>query len=163
MRTQKKSKTATIEQNLRTIYGWSLALKCDRATLTKALFRVPPDKTDGVRKLYRLKTVEAALSERRKGENHPLRTKKLAEEVRKLRLANDEREKLTIRTAWVIEVVRKITAAVDEILEQKLVNEYPAAVAGMDIPQCQIFGKRLGDAIRLEFKKLAYLWKEPRS
>jgi hypothetical protein len=55
--------------------------------------------------------------------------------------------------------VSRVLARVDQILEQKLSNEYPAAVAGLDVPQSRIYGKRLGDQIRTEFQGLKEEWK----
>ena len=46
-----------------------------------------------------------------------------------------------------------------EILEAKLVNEYPSAVAGLDVPQARIYGKRLYDDILAAFLALDKEWK----
>jgi hypothetical protein len=59
--------------------------------------------------------------------------------------------------------IMRIGKAVDTILEQKLVSEYPSAVAGLDVPQARIYGKRLGDDIRRQFQSLASEWDNVRS
>jgi hypothetical protein len=64
------------------------------------------------------------------------------------------------RGEWVkkIEVasaVNRIMGAARNALEQRLCNEYPSAVAGMDVPQCRIYGKRAFDGIMASMQKLA--------
>jgi len=88
-----------------------------------------------------------------------LRDQKLAEEVRKLRLKNDRDEGKLIPIEAVKHCVSRVLSRVDQILEAKLSNEYPAAVAGLDVPQSRIYGKRLGDQIRTEFQGLKEEWK----
>jgi len=39
------------------------------------------------------------------------------------------------------------------MLRQKLENEYPLAVAGLDVPQARVYGRRLGDDILSEHQK----------
>ena len=88
-----------------------------------------------------------------------LRDQKLSEEIRKLRVKNDRDEGKLILVDSVKACVSRVLARVDQILEQKLSNEYPAAVAGLDVPQSRIYGKRLGDQIRVEFQGLKEEWK----
>lgn len=83
-----------------------------------------------------------------------LRDQKLAEEIRKLRIKNDRDVGKLVPLDFIEQGDAKILAAVDQILEQKLSNEYPSAVAGLDVPQARVYGKRLGDQIRMEFNKL---------
>lgn len=87
-----------------------------------------------------------------------LRDQKIAEEVRKLRLKNDRDEAKLIPVEDVRQIHAEILARVDGILEQKLSNEYPSAVAGLDVAQARVYGKRLGDQVRGEFQKLAEKW-----
>lgn len=87
-----------------------------------------------------------------------LRDQKLAEEVRKLKLRNDRDEGRLIQVESVNRTVAGVLARVDQILEQKLSNEYPSAVAGLDVPQARVYGKRLGDQLREEFQKLGAQW-----
>jgi len=84
---------------------------------------------------------------------------KLTEEHRKLKIANDYKERKLILVDAVKSCVSRVLARVDQILEQKLSNEYPSAVAGLDVPQSRIYGKRLGDQIRTEFQGLKEEWK----
>jgi hypothetical protein len=88
-----------------------------------------------------------------------LRDQKLTEEIRKLRIKNDKDAKLSVPVESVKQCIARILARVDQILEQKLCNEYPSAVAGLDVPQARIYGKRLGDQIRAEMNKLKEEWK----
>lgn len=88
-----------------------------------------------------------------------LRDQKVSEEVRKLRIRNDRDEGKLISVDLVKQCVARVLSRVDQILEQKLANEYPSAVAGLDVPQARIYGKRLGDQVRVEFNKLKGEWK----
>jgi hypothetical protein len=91
--------------------------------------------------------------------DNDMKQAKLAEEHRKLKIANDYKERKLILVDSVKACVSRVLARVDQILEQKLSNEYPAAVAGLDVPQSRIYGKRLGDQIRTEFQGLKEEWK----
>jgi len=88
-----------------------------------------------------------------------LRDQKVTEEVRKLRIRNDRDEGKLIAVELVKACVARVLARVDQILEQKLANEWPSAVAGLDVPQARIYGKRLGDQVRVEFNRLKEEWK----
>lgn len=83
---------------------------------------------------------------------------KLLEEVRKLRISNDQKEKLVILKDKVKACNAACVDRVRTILEQKLENEYPSAVSQMDVPQARVYGRRLGDQILLEFQKLSSEW-----
>lgn len=76
------------------------------------------------------------------------------EQHRKIKRENDLADGLLIRKADVIAELRKTAEPVRAILRQKLENEYPPAVASMDVPQARIYGKRLEDDILAEFQKL---------
>ena len=91
--------------------------------------------------------------------DNDIKRKKTEEEHRKLKLLNDHKEAKLIPVQVVKESVGRILARVDQILEAKLSNEYPSAVAGMDVPKARTYGKRLGDQIRAEMQKLASEWK----
>lgn len=60
--------------------------------------------------------------------------------------------------ANVDKVVRKVLASTFTILEQILVNEYPVAVAGLDVAEARVFGKRVLDKVMAEMQKLAVEW-----
>lgn len=128
----------------------------DRRTLDKLLVNVAPVANSGGKKLYSLAAVEAELAKKPKVEQS-LKDQKTFEEVRKLRIANDAKEGRLVPRDQYESWIAKVRSGVDVIIEQKLVNEYPSAVAGMDVPQARIFGKRLGDQLREEFGKLAHI------
>ena len=88
-----------------------------------------------------------------------LKDQKLAEEIRKLRIANDAKERKLVSRDTVVQTFAAFSTQARTLLDQKLENEYPAAVAGMDIPQARIFGKRLNDSICAEIRKLVLEWK----
>jgi len=88
-------------------------------------------------------------------ESDTLKEQKLSEEVRKLKLANDIKERLLVQKFEVASAIRRALAQVATLSESKLVNEYPTAVAGLDCPQARVYGKRLHDALMEECQKLA--------
>ena len=111
----------------------------DRRTLDKLLVGVSPTRTVGTAKFYRLADVEAKLQEK---PSKSLKDEKTIEEIRKLRMANDLAAKLLIERSKVKESMRRCLSPMAATLEQRLVNEFPTAVAGLDVPQCRILGKR---------------------
>lgn len=127
----------------------------DRRTLDKLLVNVPAVRVEGKTKLYALDSVQAALAAK---PDKSLRDEKLTEEVRKLRIRNDRDDGKLIPVEDVKRREASILAKVDSIIEQKLSNEYPSAVAGLDVPQARVYGKRLGDQIRGLFNELASTW-----
>ena len=126
----------------------------DRRTIDKLLMGVTPVMV-GDQKKYLLADVESAIVAK---PDKSLREEKLAEEIRKLRIKNDRDESKLISVEFVCARIANVLAKVDSIIEQKLSNEYPSAVAGLDVPQSRIYGKRLGDQIRVEFQSLAKEW-----
>lgn len=127
----------------------------DRRTIDKAVQGIPPTRTQGKTKYYRLEDVEAALKAKN---NNKLRDTKLLEEIRKLRIANDEAEKVVVPKAKVADSIRRCMAPAAAALEQRLVNEYPTAVAGLDVPQARIYGKRLCDELLGFFQTMEKEW-----
>ena len=83
---------------------------------------------------------------------------KTFEEWRKLKIANDVKEGVLIPRAAVAETVRKLGAKFGELLTAKLEQEYPATVAGLDVPSARIYGKKLNDQIRAEVRTWAEDW-----
>jgi hypothetical protein len=83
-----------------------------------------------------------------------LKDKLLAEQVRKYKIHNDSKMELLVSRAKVADAVAKILKAADAMIEQKLVNEWPQFVAGLDPAGARAYGKRLGDALRAELGKL---------
>lgn len=88
-----------------------------------------------------------------------IKEKKTFEEWRKLRIANDVREGVLIPRVSVAETVRKLAAKFSALLDSKLEQEYPATVAGLDVPAARIYGKKLNDQIRAEVRAWASEWK----
>lgn len=83
-----------------------------------------------------------------------IREKKTHEEWRRLKLRNDKEEKKLLdaekEAQWLFEIVWGAMA----ILRQKLINEFPAMVSGLDTPQCRIKGKELYDMTILKLRTL---------
>lgn len=80
------------------------------------------------------------------------------EQWRGLKRANDDREAELISRASVAAVAEKIEKRLATLLKKKLLQEYPAAVAGLDVPGARAYGKRLNDEIRAEVQSWASLW-----
>jgi hypothetical protein len=127
----------------------------DRRTLDKALVGIEPARIEGKTKFYKLADVEKAVRQR---SSTKLKDQKLVEEIRKLRIANDKAEGLTRPKAKVIASIQRCMPPVATMLEQRLVNEYPTAVAGLDVPQIRIYGRRLADELMAFFHNLQGEW-----
>lgn len=83
---------------------------------------------------------------------------KLKEEHRRLKLANDTKEgKLILRSAVADEFARVFGPVMAQV-EQKLVNEYPGAVAGLEPEAARVYGKRVYDAILEAHRQAAEKW-----
>lgn len=136
-----------------TINGLSDETGVDRRTIKKRLAGTEPRKVEGSSKLYALDDLANATADAT--DNDPLRDQKLREEVRKLKIANDAKDRILVPKSDVAAAVRRALAQVATISESKLVNEYPTAVAGLDVPQARIYGRRLHDALMGECQKLA--------
>lgn len=82
------------------------------------------------------------------------RKEKIADEQhRRFKRENDLAEGELLRKADVVSEFRKVLDPIKQTLRQKLENEYPPAVASMDVPQARVFGKRLGDDILIAWGK----------
>lgn len=88
-----------------------------------------------------------------------LKEQKIFEEVRKLRIANDAKEKMSVLRSAVCSSIAATEKAIDELLEAKLEKEYPASVSGLDIPGARVYGRNLRDLIRVEICKMGRFWK----
>ena len=139
--------------NLFTINGLSDETGVDRRTIKKRLANTEPRRVDNGQKYYALEDLEAATAQAK--EDSPLRDQKLREEVRKLKIANDAKESVLVKRADVAAAIRRALALVATISESKLVNEFPIAVSGLDVPQARIYGRRLHDSLMAECQKLA--------
>ena len=89
-----------------------------------------------------------------------LKDQKLNEEIRKLRNINDKAEKLVVSKSAGKTVIQACVERIRPFLEQKLENEYPSAVAGMDVPQARVYGRRIHDQIVIELQKLHSEWEK---
>jgi hypothetical protein len=89
-----------------------------------------------------------------KGETVSLKDQKTNEEIRKLKILNDLKESKLISRESVIAEHHKFEKAFRELINQKLVAEYPAMVAGLDIPSARVYGRNLCDALTEEMRKL---------
>ena len=87
-----------------------------------------------------------------------LRERKTFEEWRKLKIRNDREEAGLIAREVVRATAKKLVRKFRRLLDAKLENEYPAAVAGLDVPGARIYGKKLNDEIRAEIQSWAHLW-----
>ncbi len=74
------------------------------------------------------------------------------EKHRKLKLANDEKDGLLTDTQKLAESVLPMFAAIKELTYQRLVDEIPIAMAGVDVPQARILGRRYADELILKWK-----------
>ena len=94
------------------------------------------------------------------GSDLSLKDQKLSEEIRKLKLANDKADKLVVSKSGGKAVIQTCVERIRHFLEQKLENEYPSAVAGMDVPQARVYGRRVHDYIVAELQKLHAEWEK---
>ena len=72
-----------------------------------------------------------------------LRDQKTSEEVRKLRIRNDRDERKLVARVEVTRDAYETFNWQQKILGQKLVNEYPSAVAGLEVAAARVYGRRL--------------------
>ncbi len=87
-----------------------------------------------------------------------LKEQKISEEIRKLRIANDAKERALVSRARVIEAIDRTQASVDTLTEAKLVNEWPHEVAGLDVNKAREYGRKLKDEMMGEIRKMAEYW-----
>src|ERR1041385_3760444 len=101
---------------------------CDRTTLAR-VSKGAVSKDRGKHKVFRLDSILAALGNK---PDKSLREQKLTEEIRKLKLANDMKENRLLDKSVFIGILQRILGPLDNLIEQKLVNEWPTAVAGLE-------------------------------
>ncbi|HWN09754.1 MAG TPA: hypothetical protein VNO50_10885 [Pyrinomonadaceae bacterium] len=82
----------------------------------------------------------------------------LAEDVRRKKMANDQRARLLVQKSLVVGSIDRIGPQIKKLLDRLRV-EYPAAVAGMDVPQARLYGGRLADEILAQIQSLETEWK----
>lgn len=108
----------------------------------------------------RAKVIEALRPASGDKDGDTIKERKTFEEWRKLKIANDAKEGALIPRAVVAECVRKLAAKFTTLLDSKLENEYPASVAGLDVPAARIYGKKLNDQIRADVQSWAEVWRD---
>lgn len=79
---------------------------------------------------------------------------KTKQEARKLKFANDVKEGRYILKEYISDLHARMASGVKRILRQKLENEYPSRVAGLDQPSVRELGKQLVDEILIELQPL---------
>jgi hypothetical protein len=146
---KKPSSTPT----LYTVNGLSEQTGVDRRTIKKRLRDVAPRKTDGGNKLYALEDLTAATEQTTDSDS--LKEQKLKEEVRKLKLANDIKERLLVPRQEQAAAIRRAGAGIVPIGEAKFVNEAPVAGSMLEVPQLRIVLRRYWDSFLEECQKLA--------
>ncbi len=81
------------------------------------------------------------------------------EKLREKKLKNDETDGLLTDTAKLAEQVQPVQAEIKKILYAIMGDEAPTAMAGVDVPQARILGRRYADKICLKFKTMFSQWK----
>lgn len=139
-----------------TVHALAHETGMDRRTIRKRLVDAglyPPDKHSRAKLLAALRPPSGDK------DGDSIKEKKTFEEWRKLKLANDLKESALIPRALVAETVRKLAAKFTALMDSKLEQEYPATVAGLDVPAARIYGKKLNDQIRAEVQAWSGAWK----
>jgi len=151
MTKMKKPKQKTIVR--KTINAWCAELGMHPQTLTKILARVPAGGSKGRFATYDLKAVRAAIEKHDAGKRQRRGTSDdlLRERIRSIDLRNQIADGTLIEHDRVKSAISVLLSRIDQLLEQKLVAEFPSSVAGLDVAQAKIFGKRLTDDLLAEF------------
>jgi hypothetical protein len=129
------------------------ALKCSTDTIRRAIDNnsIPPDAVVDDRQEWKLESIEAMMAAKKAPS---LRDEKTREEIRKLRIQNDRNEgKVVLRT----EIATKLRTALGRmrgVLEQKVINELPTAVAGLEPPQVRVKARQILDEAMSECQPL---------
>ena len=124
-----------------TVNGLADSLGQDRRTIRKRLVEAglfPPEKHPTEKVFSALKPADSGGS---------IKDRLQFEQWRKLKLANDVKEGKLQDAQKLGQWIGSILGASREILEQKLINEYPALVENLDAPQIRIRSKKLFDDI----------------
>lgn len=89
-----------------------------------------------------------------------LKAKEIALRCERMRFGIDKEKKKFVPRVEVAASIRRCLGPVAGILEQKLANEYPSAVAGLDVPQARVYGKRVCDEVLKCFEELEREWEK---
>jgi len=95
----------------------------------------------------------------KKDDTNEMKVKTEYEKHRKIKLANDEKAGLLTDTQTLAEQVQPTQAEIKKFLYAVLGDEAPTAMAGVDVPQARILGRRYADKICLKFKTMFSQWK----
>lgn len=137
------------------------ALKVDLSLVKLAKEKACPAFKPGNRiDLAELRAWIAENSEELKSAPLSLKDQKLNEEIRKLKISNDTKSKLVVLKSSVKGATSACIDRIRTFLEQKLENEYPSAVVGMEVPQARVYGRRVNDQILSELQKLHDEWEK---
>lgn len=137
----------------------------DRRTVRKILVGVPPDGEERGSPVWRLSTFNAAaeayIAATQSGNSTaPLKEQKTAEEVRKLRLANDLKEGKLIERQLVLSRAQVMASELNK-LRTECESRYPVKLAGRDIAGCREAVRAMFDDIGRTMADFAKLWEEP--
>ena len=139
-----------------TVHALSVELGLDPRTVRKRLVDAglfPPEEH------RREKVLDAIRPKAGDKSSAAIKERKTFEEWRRLKITNDAAESLLIERAVVAETIRKLAGKMAALLDSKLEQEYPAIVAGLDVPAARIYGKKLNDQLRAEVQSWAGAWK----
>jgi hypothetical protein len=81
-----------------------------------------------------------------------------AEQKRKLKILNDEAEGKLVSKDDLVRDASKTLSEFKDLVYQKLGNEIPIALAGVDVAQARIIGSRFADELLSELKKSFNSW-----
>ena len=147
----RKPKPKTVVR--KTINAWCAELGMHPQTLTKILADVPASGSKGRFATYGLAAVKSAIEKHDAGKRQRRGTSDdlLRERIRAIELRNQIADGTLIETSVVCSAISVLLARIDQLIEAKLVNEFPSSVAGLDVAQAVIFGKRLTSELLAEF------------
>lgn len=91
-------------------------------------------------------------------EKERLSARRLLVQCERLEFELDMRKREYVRRAEVAGALTATATRVAAILRQRLENEYPMQVAGLDAPQARVYGKRVVDEVLREVQGLAEIW-----
>ena len=153
-KTPKPNKTADYSVN-----ALAKTLGFDRRTIDRALVGVRPVRTVGRTRFYHLETAQTALANRSAPELRKLKVEEMRQRIEKLRIANETSSGRLVDKDALAAVAAPTMAAIKATLYAKLVDELPMAMAGVDVPQGRIIGRRHADEICRMFQRLFSAWK----
>jgi len=131
----------------------------DPKTINKAIQRaqIKPNGTKGGYPVYAdLAAIQAALAAK---PDKSLRDEKLLEEIRKLRVTNDAKERILVNREQKFTEASKVAGEHRALVHQILEGEMPTEVQGHDVIGCLVIGKRYADRLCAKMEELAAVWK----